>query len=219
MFWKSVQSWPSFETMVLFTFLTIVPNESWLPQIISYYWEFLSCCTAHTISEMVQAVTHLLLHLEYHVQFLVTLSQVHGGQCDTGQGSTPSFFGFPQKCAVPQNSFIITSWGMKCLWHNHTLSHPCSSSYHEPCIWFVTEYRHKFMLQICNSCRGSSYQILLGANRIDTPETGSAIATSGTSIVHPQYDESTINNDIALIQLPSEISFTSEYFNIVINTK
>jgi hypothetical protein len=101
MFLKSVQSWPSFETKLLFTFPTIVPNESCLSQMISYYWEYLSWYTAPTVSEMVQlnyipgsytpasasGVSHSVLS---------DLSEVHGGLRGTGPVSSPSFFGFPR---------------------------------------------------------------------------------------------------------------------------
>nr|AGM32844.1 trypsin-like serine protease [Coptotermes formosanus] len=56
-------------------------------------------------------------------------------------------------------------------------------------------------------CAGSSYEIVLGANRYDGSESGSLVVTSTTTILHPDYDGN-LNNDIALIQLPSAISFT-----------
>jgi len=57
--------------------------------------------------------------------------------------------------------------------------------------------------------------LLLGANRIDMAESGLQIITSATTIVHSQYDANTINNDIAVIQLPLAITFNSEYCHIL----
>jgi hypothetical protein len=61
--------------------------------------------------------------------------------------------------------------------------------------------------------------LLLGANRIDIPDSGSQLILSATSIVHSQYDLNTINNDIAVIQLPSAITFNSEYCHLLMNIK
>ena len=70
---------------------------------------------------------------------------------------------------------------------------------------------------IYNCCSGTNYQIVLGANRYDGSESGSQTVVSTTTIVHSQYDPNTVNNDISVVQLPSAISFTSEYCHTVIN--
>ena len=59
----------------------------------------------------------------------------------------------------------------------------------------------------------------LGANQINISESGSQLVVSATSIVHSQYDPNTANNDIAVIQLPSAITFDSEYCHILMNIK
>jgi hypothetical protein len=73
------------------------------------------------------------------------------------------------------------------------------------------------MLTIYNGFSGSTYEVRLGANRIDTTESGSVVVTSRSSIVHSQYDSNTINNDIAVVRLPSAVSLTSKCYSIMIN--
>lgn len=68
-----------------------------------------------------------------------------------------------------------------------------------------------------NCFSGSSYQVILGANQIDIAESGAQIVLSATSIVHDQFDHNTVNNDIAVFQLPSAIAFNSEYCHIMMN--
>jgi len=67
------------------------------------------------------------------------------------------------------------------------------------------------MLLIYNYFSGSSYRVVLGANRYDGTEIGSLTVLSSITIVHPRYNPITINNDIAVIQLPSAVPYTSEY--------
>ncbi|XP_023726958.1 brachyurin-like, partial [Cryptotermes secundus] len=59
-------------------------------------------------------------------------------------------------------------------------------------------------------CAGNSYEVRLGATRLDIDEAGSQVLTSRTSIVHENYNSNTINNDIAVIQLPTAVTTTSE---------
>jgi len=61
--------------------------------------------------------------------------------------------------------------------------------------------------------------LLLGANRLDILESGSQLVVSATSIVHSLYDPNTINNDIAVIYLPSAVTFDSEYCYILMKIK
>jgi len=55
-------------------------------------------------------------------------------------------------------------------------------------------------------CIGTTYQVVLGANRYDGSESGSLIASSTFSIQHPQYDQ---NNDIGVVRLDSPVNFTN----------
>lgn len=75
------------------------------------------------------------------------------------------------------------------------------------------------MFALCNSFSGTSFELILGANSVNSPESGSSILTSRTSIRHADYNENTINNDIAVIQLPSAVSFSSECYSTLINIR
>ena len=68
-----------------------------------------------------------------------------------------------------------------------------------------------------NCCSGNTYEVTLGATRSDAPESGSLTVITATTIVHSQYDPITINNDIAVVRLPSAVTFNSEYCHTVIN--
>jgi hypothetical protein len=166
-----------------------------------------------------QEVTHCLLLLLYHVNFLLTSCEAQCGQCGTGPGCTQSCFDFLQHCIIAQHLFIINLWGMIYLWHYHAQSHPlslfnCNLAFY----WSMSkEVRLDYNIYTC--CSGSSYQIVLGANRYDGSESGSLITQSTSSIVHSQYNPSTINNDIAVVRLPSPVSYTSEYCHFVTSTK
>jgi hypothetical protein len=52
---------------------------------------------------------------------------------------------------------------------------------------------------------------VLGATRYDGSESGSQTVTSTSSILHSQYDDENLTNDIAVVRLPSAISSTSEF--------
>jgi hypothetical protein len=59
----------------------------------------------------------------------------------------------------------------------------------------------------------------LGANRLDGSESGSLILDATATIVHEQYTSNNLNNVIALIQLPIDITFTREYCHVMTNIK
>jgi len=91
-----------------------------------------------------------------------------------------------------------------------------------PSLLLVTDKRSKVILIIYIFYSGSSYVIILGANRRDGNEAGTLRITATRTIIHPQYNPRNLNNDIALIQLPSPpapINFTSEYCYILMNKK
>jgi len=62
-----------------------------------------------------------------------------------------------------------------------------------------------------NCFRGRFYSVRLGANLLDVQEAGSLTVKSSVTFVHPHYSVSTLKNDIALIRLPLDVSFTSEF--------
>jgi len=61
--------------------------------------------------------------------------------------------------------------------------------------------------------------MILGTNQWNPipPPPNPFIST--TVIIHPKYNPSTLNNDIALIKLPTPVNFTSEYCHILKNVK
>jgi hypothetical protein len=48
---------------------------------------------------------------------------------------------------------------------------------------------------------GTVYVIRFGANRRDTDEFGALIGQSTESVIHEQYNSTTLNNDIALVKV------------------
>jgi len=60
---------------------------------------------------------------------------------------------------------------------------------------------------------------MLGANRRDIVESGALRVTAIRTINNPNYNPRNLNNDIAVIQLPSPVPFTSEYCYILMNKK
>ncbi|KDR11874.1 Chymotrypsin BI [Zootermopsis nevadensis] len=58
-------------------------------------------------------------------------------------------------------------------------------------------------------CAGSTYELRLGANRVDSIESGAVVVNSRNSIVHGSYNENTINNDIAVIRLTAAVSLST----------
>ncbi|GFG31760.1 hypothetical protein Cfor_11160, partial [Coptotermes formosanus] len=58
-------------------------------------------------------------------------------------------------------------------------------------------------------CTGSSYEVRLGANRLDIQERGSLIVASRHSVVHPCYVKSELKDDIAVIRLPHKVRFST----------
>uniref|UniRef100_A0A1V1FVE8 Putative serine protease 52 n=1 Tax=Reticulitermes speratus TaxID=60591 RepID=A0A1V1FVE8_9NEOP len=61
---------------------------------------------------------------------------------------------------------------------------------------------------------GTSYEVRLGVTRLDASEPGSVIVTSRISIIHPAYNVANLENDIAVIQLPSAVVL-NEFINPV----
>jgi hypothetical protein len=84
-----------------------------------------------------------------------------------------------------------------------------ASSLNLPLTGWRTRSIH-FILNVYNYFSGNSYEVRLGANRLDSDEAGSQILTSRSSTVHSGYNSDTINNDIAVIQLPTAVTTTSE---------
>ena len=72
---------------------------------------------------------------------------------------------------------------------------------------------------IHNCSRGNSYQIILGTNRLDALGNCSLVLSSTTTIIHKKYTPGNPNNDIALIQLPTPVNFSSEYCHFMTNVK
>lgn len=62
----------------------------------------------------------------------------------------------------------------------------------------------------------ASFDVALGANRVDITERGSQYLSSRTSFVHSEYNQSTIDNDIAVIRLPQPVDFTRKCSKIII---
>ncbi|XP_069700742.1 brachyurin-like [Periplaneta americana] len=58
-------------------------------------------------------------------------------------------------------------------------------------------------------CAGNTYEVRLGANRLDATESGSRTVTSRFSIRHEAYDPTFIRNDIAVVELPQPLQFTN----------
>ena len=70
-----------------------------------------------------------------------------------------------------------------------------------------------------NCSSGSMFWIILGTKQWNpVPPPNPLIST--TAIIHSKYNiPSTLNNDIALITLPTPVNFTSEYCHILTNVK
>ena len=62
---------------------------------------------------------------------------------------------------------------------------------------------------LCYICRRNSFQVIL--SRLFWSGTGGISQVTTNKIVHPNYDPSTISNDVALLRLPIPVTFTSEY--------
>jgi hypothetical protein len=70
-----------------------------------------------------------------------------------------------------------------------------------------------------NSSGARNFEVRLGATRLDTTETGTITTTSTVGIVHPDYNEVIFANDVAIIELPSEVNNTGENCHILINVR
>jgi secreted trypsin-like serine protease len=72
---------------------------------------------------------------------------------------------------------------------------------------------------MCYSASGASYEVRLGITRLDASEPGSVIVTSRISIIHSAYNVANLENDIAVIELPSAIVSNGENCHILVNIK
>ena len=81
----------------------------------------------------------------------------------------------------------------------------------------VSKCKFIVLIHVYNYCSGSTYEVVLGANRYDGTEVGSETVTTRTSIVHSGCNSNKFENNKAVVQLSSAISFTSEYFLTVMN--
>ncbi|GFG36602.1 hypothetical protein Cfor_05815 [Coptotermes formosanus] len=61
-------------------------------------------------------------------------------------------------------------------------------------------------------CGGSVYRVRFGANRLNSDEFGALIGQTTESILHSDYDDVNLYNDIALIRISSNISVTVSDF-------
>ncbi|XP_059491200.1 brachyurin-like [Neocloeon triangulifer] len=62
---------------------------------------------------------------------------------------------------------------------------------------------------------GTSYRVILGAQNVSaTSENGRVEFTTTSSIKHPNYDDTVLNNDIAILTLPSAVTLSS-YISVV----
>jgi len=66
----------------------------------------------------------------------------------------------------------------------------------------------KLKRYLCYICR-STFQVRLG--RIQWQASGGVVVTAAQRIGHPNYNPSTLANDIALLRLPNNVPFTSKY--------
>ena len=87
----------------------------------------------------------------------------------------------------------------------------------ESYVKIVSKCKFILLIHVYNCCSGSTYQVVLCANRYDGTEVGSETVTTRTSIVHSGCNSSKFENSIAVLQLSYAISFTSENFHTVMN--
>ncbi|CAB3385176.1 Hypothetical predicted protein [Cloeon dipterum] len=66
-----------------------------------------------------------------------------------------------------------------------------------------------YILTAAHCAQGASYRVVLGVQNITRPETGSVSLTTTSKIVHPSYNPTTLNNDIALLRLPSAVTLST----------
>jgi len=70
----------------------------------------------------------------------------------------------------------------------------------------------KVILIIYKCCSGRGYRVYLGSTQLGS----GTLLIATTSYVHSQYPNG-VSYDIAVIQLPYAVSFTSKYCHTVIN--
>jgi hypothetical protein len=66
----------------------------------------------------------------------------------------------------------------------------------------------KLKRYLCHICR-SQFQVILG--RLQWNGVGGVTVLTTSKIVHPDYNPTTISNDVAVLRLPNPVEFTSEY--------
>lgn len=57
--------------------------------------------------------------------------------------------------------------------------------------------------------QGWQVVVVLGTNQLFS---GGTRITTTNVIMHPQYNANNINNDVAMIRLPNNVGFSSEYY-------
>jgi hypothetical protein len=70
-----------------------------------------------------------------------------------------------------------------------------------------------------NSSGRRVFEVRLGATRLDVNEPGSVVYTSTNAIVHPEYSQITLANDVAIILLTSGPAVTGENCHNLIHVK
>ena len=183
----------------------------------------LKCCCASLYSRFL-FIVFLIYHIagifvQYEVQIPMIFYEVHIEQCGLGPSSPPNSIWFP-----PAARYSTINQYPHCMSHvvRYKISvmlYIITSVFFKSCV-SVRVYRSKFILQMYTQLfQGSSYQIVLGANKWNLPGSGSLVLYATTSIVHELFDSNTFNNDIALIQLPITVAFSWEYCHILTNFK
>jgi len=54
----------------------------------------------------------------------------------------------------------------------------------------------------------SSYDVKIGTIVLSSLSSGGVLVTSTVSFKHEQYNDNTLKNDIALVKLPQDVTFT-----------
>lgn len=65
------------------------------------------------------------------------------------------------------------------------------------------------------------FSLFLGGTRLNSNEQGTrSVEVDGSeAVIHPDYNSSTLNNDLALIRLPEALEETGKYHLITIDTR
>jgi hypothetical protein len=59
-------------------------------------------------------------------------------------------------------------------------------------------------------CRGSSFEVILGAHYVLQEEANQVRVNTTDKQVHPNWDSLTLRNDIALLKLPVKVELNGE---------